>query len=169
MLTALYPWIVFVHVAAAFGFVLAHGVAVFVGFRIRLERDRARIAALLDLSTASLPMTYVSLLILVVAGLAAGAIGGWLGRAWIWTAIGVLLAVAVGMGLTASRHYLRIRQLVGASISSSQARSLEPLGEPESVDRELAARLRSRVPELLVAMGGGGLLLVIWLMVVKPF
>jgi hypothetical protein len=73
------------------------------------------------------------------------------------------------MGLTASRHYLRIRQLVGASISSSQARSLEPLGEPESVDRELAARLRSRVPELLVAMGGGGLLLVIWLMVVKPF
>jgi hypothetical protein len=52
MLTALYLWIVYVHVASAFGFVLARGVAVFVGFRIRHECDRARIAALLDLSTS---------------------------------------------------------------------------------------------------------------------
>jgi hypothetical protein len=169
MLTALYPWIVFVHVAAAFGFVLAHGVAVFISFRIRRERDRARMAALLDLSKASLPMMYVSLLILVVAGLGAGAIGGWLGQLWIWTSIGVLLAVTVGMARIGSRHYLHIRQLVGASISSRQARGLEPISDPERVDRELAARLRSRVPELLAAIGGGGLLIVIWLMVVKPF
>ena len=169
MLTALYPWIVLVHVAAAFGFVLAHGVAVFIGFRIRQERDRARIAALLDLSTASLPMMYVSLLILAVAGFGAGAMGGWLGQPWIWTSIGVLLGVTVAMLLIASPHYMHIRQLVGASISSRQVRSLEPLGELESVERELAARLRSRVPELLAAIGGGGLLIVIWLMVVKPF
>jgi hypothetical protein len=136
---------------------------------MRIARDRVRIAALLDLSTASLQLMYGSLLILVVAGLAAGAIGGWLGRVWIWSSIGVLLAVAVGMALIASRHYLRIRQLVGASISSRQARGLEPLGEPESVERELAARLGSRVPEWLTAIGGGGLLMVVWLMVVKPF
>ena len=170
MLTALYPWIVFIHVASAFSFVLAHGVAVFVGFRIRQECDRARIAALLDLSTASLPLMYGALLTLVLTGIAAGAIGGWLGRAWIWTSIGVLVAVAVAMGVIASPHYLRIRQLVGSSISPRQARGLPPLSSDcETVEREIAARLRSRRPELLTSVGGGGLLIVLWLMLAKPF
>jgi hypothetical protein len=169
MLTALYVWIVYVHVASAFGFVLAHGVAVFVGFRIRNECDRARIAALLDLSTASLPLMYGSLLMLVASGIAAGALGGWLGQLWIWTSIGVLLGVAIAMSLVATRHYLRIRQLVGASISPRQARGLEPPSKSESVALELAARLQSRRPELLAAIGGGGLLTVIWLMMTKPF
>jgi hypothetical protein len=169
VLTVLYPWIVFMHVAAAFRFVLAHGAAVFLGFRVRQERDRVRIAALLDLSTVSAPLMNASLLILVVAGLAAGAIGGWLGQLWIWTSLGVLVVVAVAMALIGTPHYLRIRQLVGASISSRQARRLEALPEPGSVEGELAARLRSRRPELLAAIGGGGLLAVILLMVVKPF
>jgi hypothetical protein len=170
MLTALYPWIVFVHVASAFSFVLIHGVAVFVGFRIRAERDPARLAALLDLSTASLPLMYGALLMLVVSGIMAGTIGGWLGRLWIWTSIGVLVAVAVAMGVIASPHYLRIRQLVGASISPRQARSLPPLSSDcETVEREIATLLRSRRPELLTSVGGGGLLIVIWLMLAKPF
>jgi hypothetical protein len=172
VLTALYPWIVYVHVAAAFGFVLAHGVAVFAGFRIRQERDRARIAAMLDLSTASHGLMYGSLVVLVVAGLTAGALGGWLGRLWIWTSLGVLLAVTVAMVLIATRHYRDLRQLVGASTSPRQARTPRPPApppDPERVEEELAARLRSRRPELLAVIGGGGLLIVIWLMVVKPF
>jgi hypothetical protein len=170
MLSALYPWIVFVHVASAFTFILAHGVAVFVGFRIRPESDRARIAALLDLSTVTLPLMYGALLVLVVSGITAGAIGGWLGRLWIWTSIGVLVVVAVAMGVIASPYYLRIRQLVGASISPRQARGLPPVpSDCETVEREIVARLRSRRPELLTAVGGGGLLLVIWLMLAKPF
>jgi hypothetical protein len=169
MLTALYLWIVYVHVASAFGFVLAHGVAVFVGFRIRNECDRARIAALLDLSRTSLPVMYGSLLMLVASGVAAGALGGWLGRLWIWASIGVLLGVAITMSLVATRHFVRIRQLVGASISPRQARGLESASKSESFAEELAARLQSRRPELLAAIGGGGLLTVIWLMMVKPF
>ena len=49
-LTPYLPWIVFIHIVAAFGFVLSHGVSAFVAFRIRAERDPARIGALLDLS-----------------------------------------------------------------------------------------------------------------------
>jgi hypothetical protein len=170
MLTALYPWLVFVHVVSAFGFVLVHGVAVFVAFRIRQECDRSRIAALLDLSAASLPLMYGLLLIVVASGITAGGIGGWLGRLWIWAAIGALVVVAVAMGRIASPHYLRIRQLVGASISPRQARALPPLSSDcETIERELAARLHSRRAELLAAVGGGGLLIVIWLMLVKPF
>jgi hypothetical protein len=112
---------------------------------------------------------YGSLLMLVASGVAAGALGGWLGQLWIWTSIGVLLGVAIAMSLVATRHYLRIRQLVGASISPRQARGLESASKSESFAEELAARLQSRRPELLAAIGGGGLLTVIWLMMVKPF
>jgi hypothetical protein len=74
------------------------------------------------------------------------------------------------MGVIASPHYLRIRQLVGASISPRQARGLPSLSSDcETVEREIAARLRSRRPDLLTAIGGGGLLIVIWLMLAKPF
>jgi len=168
-LSALYPWIVFVHVTAAFAFVLAHGVAVFTGFRVRQERDRARIAALLDLSTASIGLMYGALLVVVVAGLVAGGMGGWLGRLWPWTSIGVLVVVAAAMALAGSGHFRRLRLLAGASLSPAQARRLAPAPDPETAERELSLRLRSRRPELLAAVGGGGLLIVIWLMVLKPF
>ena len=168
-MTALYPWIVFVHVTAAFAFVLAHGVAVFTGFRVRLERDRARIAALLDLSTASIGLMYGALLVVVAAGLLAAGIGGWLGRLWPWTSIGILVVIAVAMALIGTGHFRRLRQLVGASIAPGQARRLPAIPDPEAAEKELGLRLRSRRPELLAAIGGGGLLIVIWLMVLKPF
>jgi hypothetical protein len=169
VLSALYPWIVFVHVAAAFAFAFAHGAAVFIGFRVRQERERARIAALLDFSTASLKLMYGALLVVIVAGLSAAGMGGWLGRLWPWTSLGVLIVVAAAMGLIGTRHFLRLRQLVGASIPPGRARRLAPEPDPETADKELALLLRSRRPELLAAIGSGGLLIVIWLMVLKPF
>ena len=95
--------------------------------------------------------------------------GGWLGRLWPWTSIGVLIVVAAAMALIGTGHFRRLRQLVGASISPGQARRLPPVPDPETAARELSLRLRSRRPELLAAIGGGGLLIVIWLMVLKPF
>jgi hypothetical protein len=77
--------------------------------------------------------------------------------------------VTVAMVLIATRHYQDLRRLVGASVSPRQARTPAPPPDPERVDEELVARLRSRRPELLAVIGGGGLLTVIWLMMVKPF
>jgi hypothetical protein len=47
----LYQWMVFLHIAGVFAFLVAHGVSVGVAFRVRLERDPKRIMALLDLSS----------------------------------------------------------------------------------------------------------------------
>src|SRR2546427_625889 len=41
-LTPYLPWIIFIHIVAAFGFVLSHGVSAFVAFRVRAERRRPR-------------------------------------------------------------------------------------------------------------------------------
>ena len=48
----MYTWIVFLHVAGAFGFLLAHGVSVAVLLRLRKERKRERITTLLDSTVA---------------------------------------------------------------------------------------------------------------------
>ena len=58
----------------AFGFVLAHGASAFAAIRIRSEREPSRVAALLDLSGTSMSLMYVSLLVLVGAGIAAGSL-----------------------------------------------------------------------------------------------
>ena len=62
----MYLWWRFVHIAAALAFVMAHGTGVGVAFRIRGERNRERIAALLELSSRSLVWMYLSLGALVV-------------------------------------------------------------------------------------------------------
>ena len=68
----LYPWVVFVHVAAAFLFVMGHGASMWTSDQIRRERDPVRIRALLELSSRSLGLVYGSLLALLIAGIAAG-------------------------------------------------------------------------------------------------
>ncbi|HYN63583.1 MAG TPA: hypothetical protein VES36_03185 [Candidatus Limnocylindrales bacterium] len=99
-----YPWIKLLHVIGAFGFVLAHGASAFAAMRIRDEREPARVAALLDLSGTSLGLMYASLLVLLAAGVTAGFVGAFWGRAWIWAAIGVLVIVVVAMYPLGSQH-----------------------------------------------------------------
>jgi hypothetical protein len=161
----LYPWIVFVHVLAAFAFVLAHGASALAAFRVRAEREPQRLAVLLDLSNWALVLMYVSLLVLVAAGVAAGIVGNWFGQVWIWAAIGVLVAVTVAMLAYAAPYYERLRRAIGQD-ARGRRRGMTP--EPVSAP-ELAALLDSRRPEAIAAIGGLGLALVVWLMVFKPF
>jgi hypothetical protein len=162
------PWIVFIHVAAAFAFIAAHGVSMAVFFRLRRERDRALLTTLLDLSSYSLGALYVAFLILLLAGILAGIVGGWWtnGRLWLWTAL-VVLVVVVGLmyGLMTT-NYGKVRQALGIASPSEQKKGIMP--EPAS-DEALEALLTSSRPTIGAVVGIGGLLVITWLMVVKPF
>ena len=109
----LYPWVVFIHVAAAFLFVMGHGASMWTSDQIRRERDPARIRALLELSSRSLGLVYTALITLLIAGIAAGIMGGHFGRGWIWAAIVVLITIIVLMYALASRYYAQVREAVG--------------------------------------------------------
>ena len=93
----LYPWVVFVHVAAAFLFVLGHGASMWTSTRSGANVTRHGSAPCLELSSRSLGLVYGSLLTLLIAGIAAGVMGGWFGQGWIWAAIVVLVAIIVLM------------------------------------------------------------------------
>jgi hypothetical protein len=161
-----YPWIKLLHVVGAFGFVLAHGASALAAVRIRSEREPSRVAALLDLSSASLGLMYVSLLVLLAGGITAGFVGGFWGEAWIWAAIVVLVVVVVAMYPLGSQHYANVRRAVGLKAYNDPKDA--PPAAPMTSD-ELAALLASPRPFVLAAFGGIGLIVILWLMVVKPF
>ena len=160
----LYPWIVLLHVVGAFLFVIAHGVSAFAAFAIRSARtDPSRVRALLEMSGTSLGIMYLGLLMLLVGGIWGGIAGGHFARGWIWTAIVVLVVVTVAMYAMASRYYALVRNAVGLPSMVDK----EPTGSA-SPD-ELATLLTNRRPEALVTIGGVALLVLLWLMVLKPF
>lgn len=159
-----YPWVVLAHILGAFGFVFAHGVSAFVAFRLRAARSSEQVTTLMGLSSSSLTLAYASLLVLLVAGIAAGFMGDWWGGAWIWISIALLLAIATAMYLVGTKYYVEVRHAVGQPAPQDpRGAAFEPVG-PDA----LARLLDSRRPETLAAIGGGGLAALIALMVLKP-
>ena len=162
----LYPWVVVTHVLAAFGFAMAHGVSAFAAFAMRSSKEPAAVRTLLGVSGMSLGAMYVSLLILLVAGIAAAVMGGWFGKGWPWAAIVVVIVIVGAMYAMASRYYANVRSAVGmASINDKKG---APPPEPVSSE-ELARLLDTRRPEALAALGFGGFAVLVWLMELKPF
>jgi plastocyanin/uncharacterized membrane protein len=151
-------WWVLLHIGGAFGFLTAHGVSVFATFRLRVERDAARVTHLLELSASSLPYMWVSMGLLVLGGVLAGFTGDFWGQGWIWAAIVILVATIVAMYATATGWVSRVR-----TISSAIAEGTEAVSQEQY--RQL---LRSRRPFTIAAIGFAGLLVILYLMIFKP-
>jgi hypothetical protein len=158
-----YPWLVWLHVVGAFVFALGHGTSAVVSFRVRGERERASIVALLDVSQVSQAVMYVGLFVLLASGIAAGVVGQWFGQLWLWAAIATLVVVLVAMYSIASPYYGQLRGRLGQKAFQPKGESPNPL-----TDAELVALLDSRRPEVLAAIGTLGLAIILWLMVFKP-
>lgn len=162
---AMYGILVLLHVVGAFAFVLAHGISMLVSFRLRGERDRARQAHLLELSSIGINAMYVGLLIMLAAGVAAAFMGNHWGRGWIWASLGTLATVIAVMYVVATPFYGRMRVAAGAPVPAQVAERLKP----PPTDADLAALATSNRPMLLATVGGVGLVVIIWLMLAKPF
>jgi hypothetical protein len=161
---AFYPWIVFVHVVAAFTFVLAHGASAAVSLRLRHERELERVRAMLDLSQSATGAMYGALVVLLIGGIAAGFVAGLRGRGWIWGAIVVLVVILVFMYVRAIPYYASLRRAAG------QPYFLRGPHGPEPVDMaRLNVLLASARPVELAAVGYLGLVAILWLMFFKPF
>jgi uncharacterized membrane protein len=161
-----YNWIVFLHIAGAFAFVLAHGVSAGVALKLRQEREVPRIQALLDLSNTATQGMYVGLLILLIGGIAAAFMAGLWGRGWIWAALALLVVMIAFMWTRASRYYGEMRRAAGLAYYILGKGSGSPTA-PNTV--ELARLVTSSRPRELAMVGAIGLLAILWLMVMKPF
>ena len=153
----MYSWLVMLHLVGFALFLVAHGVSMWVSFRIRGEPDREVVAALLGLSSRGNQLMYLGFLLLGIGGLGAAASVGWLTAPWVVASYVVVVVVILLM------------YMVGAGLLLPAPRGARGHREdPRLDDAELVARLDNRRPEALALIGGVGLLILIWLMTVKP-
>ena len=161
----LYPWVVIAHVVAvivAFG---AHGVSAFAMFRVRREPDRARLMAVLDLSSSALLTATAGFLLALILGIAATIMGGFAGQAWPWLSLAILVGVGVAMTPLALTPMSDVRKALGMPVRSDKAG--DPPRSP-STDAELTAAQARLRPEAVAAVGLVAIVVLVWLMEAKP-
>lgn len=162
----MYQWLVFLHVAATLGFMLTHGVSVSVSYALRRERNPERIRTLLEISGGSYQAMYISLLTLLLSGIVAGFQGHWWGSGWIWVSLLLLIAIIVAMGILGGGLYSEARKKAGLPYTV-KGKQQPPL--PPSNPEEIEAHIAKVNPHLLTLIGYGGILVILWLMMFKPF
>ncbi|HET7237067.1 MAG TPA: DUF2269 family protein [Actinomycetota bacterium] len=141
------------HFVGILGFAAGHGVSAAVTLRLGREREPARLQALLDLSRSTRAISDGSLLLIVVSGVA-----NWFlvdypsGTGWLWASVAVLVVLAIGGVALAVPHFRRIRR----ALAEGDAAVLDTL-------------LASSLPWVVFALETGGTLVIVWLMVYKPF
>lgn len=166
MLTDLTTWIKYIHVLAGFMFLLGHGASVFVAFQLKKTNDLERMKVLMDVSAAGWPVTMLSLLVLLLAGIVSGfLIGAW-GRLWIWVALVLLIAITGWMFSLGGTIYHPLRKMLGMDYMIQ--------GKPQPVEKqrpqkEILDFVAVTRPRTMTYGGLGGYALIIWLMIFKPF
>lgn len=153
----MYAWLVALHLVGFALFMAMHGVSMWAAFRVRGEPNRDVVAALLGLSAKGNQVMYLGFLLLGIGGVGAAAQVGWLTAPWVIASYVVLAVVILLMYIVGAGFYYTLRDgLVGTAKT------------PRLDDAELVARLHNRRPEALTLIGGVGLLILIWLMALKP-
>jgi hypothetical protein len=154
------------HVSTVIFALAAHGVSMFAMYQVRKEHERARISALLDLSSSSLTVAGIGLLVALVLGIVAAINGGHFSRWWPWASIVVFVIIAGTMTPLAAMPMNRVRAAIGRAVPGD--RTGDTAGAP-GTDEELSAALGGIRPELPTAIGAVGVVILVWLMRAKPF
>lgn len=165
-MTSLYTWLKYVHVLAAFVFLMAHGTAVYISFQLKKEKDLERIKTLMDLSATTWPPMMLSLLTLLVAGIITGFMGRWWGSGWIWVSLVILIGITVWMFRLGTNTYHPLRRIAGMPWMIQ--------GKPQPVEKarpmnEILDHIAKTRPREMFIIGVGGFALILWLMIFKPF
>jgi len=156
----MYSWLVFAHLVGVFGFLMSHGVATFVAFRVRVEKNVTALRTLLALSGRSGTAMNVSLVVLLAGGVSA-AIVAHVSRGWPLAALVVLIVVSGLMSAFPGRQLRKIRVAAGFTGRIMVTGEAKP--------DELSASQSAFNPWFSVITGGAGLAIILWLMVLKPF
>ena len=166
MLNILIRWLVFVHVLAAITFFLAHGTSAAMAFQVRKETDFARIRAMLDLSGSTMILMAVSFLIMGLTGIGLPFLIHIWNKVYIWLSIVLMLFSFIYMIMFNETHFKQVRRLVGLPyMKGNKELPAEPPASPEEVVRLLN---KTSVTSLVV-VGYVIPVVVLWLMIFKPF
>ncbi|HLF74356.1 MAG TPA: hypothetical protein VI524_08425 [Anaerolineales bacterium] len=165
MLT-LVPWLIFLHTLSAFTFFLGHGTSVAMAFQLRKEKDLARIRAMLDLSESTLIAAGIAFLIMGLSGLTMPFILKIWDKGWIWASVVLMTIVFLQMVFMNEKRSKILRKLVG--LPYRQGNKMFPAEQPAS-QAEVEAHIKKMNANELAIVGYVIPMVVLWLMVFKPF
>jgi len=165
-LAAAIPALVVLHVLAAFAFVLLHGPSVFAMLALRRERELAKVQALLTMSRSASGWSWAAWAFLALTGaLLSLAEHSW--RApWVWGSVIVLVLVTGSMSPLAASAFNHAREAAGLPWFDGKGERAPLPADPRALDAALD-RIRARAP-IVMAIGAGGIVALVWLMVVRP-
>lgn len=163
---SVYLWLKFLHVLAVCTFVLSHGASIVFSFRLKREKELPRIQAMMDLSGALWPAMMLSLLVILIAGIILGVMGKWWLGGWFWVSIVISLGVTVWMFVIGQGTYHPMRKAFGLPYmhKSKEMPPEEPVSEAERF-----AMIEKTRPWQMFWIAFGGFVIVLWLMMFKPF
>lgn len=125
---------------------------------LRRFKEPQQVAGILQLSATTVSAFYVSTVVLLVGGVGAGVVGEWFNQGWIWVSLALLIGVGILMFPMARKHFRRIRMVI----------ELTETGTAVSRD-DFVRVVNSGNPILTAGTGFVALLLIVYLMVLKPF
>lgn len=163
---ALVPWLIFIHILGSITFFLAHGTSIAMAFQLRKETDFARIRALLDLSMSTMVAMFIAFLVMGIPGLIMPFILKIWNKGWIWASIVLMIVVFLYMVFMNEKRYKHLRRMVGLPYMIGGDRF--PAEEPVT-QAEVEAHIQKMNVNELVFIGYGIPMIVLWLMVFKPF
>ncbi|MGB7875202.1 MAG: hypothetical protein WBL25_12525, partial [Anaerolineales bacterium] len=143
-------WLIFIHVLSVITFFLAHGTSVAMAFQLRKETNIERIRAMLELSSTTLVVLFVSFLVMGLTGLIMPFILKIWGQIWVWLSIVLMVYVFIHMSLRNNKTYYLLRKLVG--LPYRQGNKDFP-AEPPASEEEILAHIRKISVYELIAVG----------------
>jgi len=164
-------YLLLIHLAGVFLFLIAHGGAGSVGFRLRRERDPARVAALLELSGSTLSIMGIAWLLVIASGIALGVLASTIPGAqlgWFYASIVLFIAVTFLMTPLASGYQKARAALKLKPPMVSEKGWQKQLAKGYTADK-LGEYLSESKPMALAGVGFGGVLALSYLMMFKPF
>ena len=158
----MYNWIVYLHVVVIFIFLIQHAAEIWVSFKLRQQKEPegifATYAFMPDNNVRNLRITYS---LIIITGMAAGFITTWWRQGWMWTALAIMIVIIIVMR--------RVSDIYLNAVDAIAETALKNKGDPSTIAKFVNDLKARREPEILSAISALGGLIILWLMMFKPF
>jgi len=158
----MYNWIVFLHVTVIFIFLVQHAAEIIVTFKLRQQKEPegifATYAFMPNNNSRNLRITY---LLIIATGAVAGFMSVWWKQAWMWSALGVMIFIWIVMNRIGGKYLTAVDTITDQAIQNK--------ADPTAIDKFRSDLRARREPEIMTVTSVIGILIILWLMMFKPF
>ena len=163
--------LIYVHLTGVIIFLIAHGTSASVGFRLRREREPVKVSALLEASGSTLGVMGIGWMLVLISGIVLGVqywLNGGVRLGWFYASIVVFMAVTFSM-TPLTRGYLKARGALGVKPGMVSPKAWQKIQAKGYTRDKLGEYLNETNPMALASIGFGGVLVLMFLMMFKPF